>query len=923
MARQPRRVFLSHTSELRDFPGGRSYVDAAEDAIHGALDAVADMAYFTARDDKPAQYCRDMVLKCDVYVGLIGLRYGSPVRDQPEVSYTELEFDTAGEAGLPRLVFMLDEDKDLGIPPSHALDRDADRQARQRRFREKLRDAGMTVCKVSSPDNLELRVFQALKDLNESMTPATRGGPRDRQAAAPPQTLPGDAPSFTGRQRELEELADAVAASSGVVSIHAIGGMAGVGKTAFTVYAAHRLANRFPDGQIFLSLNAHMPGQEPMDPADALANLLLTLRVPPAQIPPGLAARSALWRDQLAHRRVLLVLDDAASTEQVRPLLPGSGGSLVLITSRQHLYDLQGAKVMSLDTLPADEAAALLVRLAGRAGLEPTDPAVGLIIGLCESLPLAIGLVASQLHHHPTWRLARLAAELGEARDRSEVMVGEDRSVAGAFDLSYADLTEGQQRLFRRLGLHSGPDFDDYAAAALDGTSPAAARGALRALYGEYLLIEQDEGRYRMHNLIREHARALAERWDQADDRDQATARLLDYYQRVGARADALLALHVPETDPGPAEMPALADHKQALDWARAERANLLACLDHVTATGQHDRVIALTAALAGLLRHDGPWAEAIARHNTALDAARYVGDRFGQASALTSRGDVRRLTGDYEEAAEDLENALDICRDLGDEPGQARALTALGDVRRLTEKYPRAARNLVEALDICRALGDRPGQANALTFLGRVRKVTGDYPAAAANLEEALGICRDIGDQPGRARALTFLGRVRELTGDYPQAFQDLEDALGICRELGDRPGEANALAFRGIVRRVTGDYLGAAQDLEQALDICNDIGFRAGQAETLNESGTLYRVLRDLRRARDCHQHALDLARETKCEWDQAHALAGLGLRALASGDRVEAADWLRQALEIFQRIGTVEVADVSAELAGLTGA
>ena len=288
--------------------------------------------------------------------------------------------------------------------------------------------------------------------------------------AAAMRTLPRDVASFTGRQQELERLAEAAAGAGRVVGIHAIGGMAGVGKTAFAVHAAHRLADRFPGGQIFLPLHGHTPGQQPVDPADALASLLLTIGVSAGQIPPGLEARMALWRDRLAERQLLLVLDDAASSEQVRPLLPGAGGSLVLVTSRRHLSALEDATAVSLDTLPPGEAAALLVRLAARPGLGPADPAVAEITRLCGYLPLAIGMVARQLHHHPAWTAAGRAAELAAARDRLELMATENLSVAAAFNLSYGDLTEDQQRLFRRLGLHPGPGIDAYAAAALDGT---------------------------------------------------------------------------------------------------------------------------------------------------------------------------------------------------------------------------------------------------------------------------------------------------------------------------------------------------------------------------------------------------------------------------------------------------------------------
>ena len=224
------------------------------------------------------------------------------------------------------------------------------------------------------------------------------GGAGPGAAGAVTRTLPRDVASFTGRQRELEQLAEAAAGAGGVVGIHAIGGMAGVGKTAFAVHAAHELADRFPGGQIFLPLHGHTPGQQPVGPADALASLLLTVGVPAAQIPPGLEARVALWRDRLAGRQLLLVLDDAVGTEQVRPLLPGAGGSLVLVTSRRRLSALEDARTISLDTLPPGEAAGLLVRLAVRPGLSSADPGVREIARLCGYLPLAIGMLARQLY---------------------------------------------------------------------------------------------------------------------------------------------------------------------------------------------------------------------------------------------------------------------------------------------------------------------------------------------------------------------------------------------------------------------------------------------------------------------------------------------------------------------------------------------
>ena len=796
---------------------------------------------------------------------------------------------------------------------------------------------------------------------------AVPGGAGTGGVAAATRTLPRDIASFTGRQQELQELAGVAAGSGGVVGIHAIGGMAGVGKTAFAVHAAHQLAPQFPAGQIFLPLHGHTPGQQPVDPGDALASLLLTAGVAAGQIPPGVEARMALWRDRLAGQQLLLVLDDAVSSEQVRPLLPGTGGSLVLVTSRRHLTALEDATAISLDTLPAVEAAALLVRLAARPVLSPADPPVGQITRLCGYLPLAIGMVARQLHHHPAWSPAGRAAELAAAVDRLELMATENLSVAAAFNLSYDDLTEDQQRLFRRLALHPGPDIDAYAAAALDGADLAASRRGLEALYDHYLLNEPAQGRYRPHDLIRAHAHALAVLLDSDSDREQATARLLDYYQHAAAHAGTLIAYQprtapAPMTDSIPATVPSLDNHDQALAWARTERANLLACLDHATGTGQYARVITLTSGLTALLRHDGPWAEAITRHATALRSARHLGDRPGQANALTNLGDVRWLTDDYPGATRDLEEALSIYRDVGDRLGQANALTSVAEVqlagdypaatraleealgiyrdvgnrhgeasalnslgvaRRLAGDLPAATRDLEEALGICREIGNRRGQAGTLEDLGDVRRMAGDYPAATRDLEEALGISREIGHRLGEANALAFLGDVRRLTGDYPAATRDLEEALSISREIGHRLGEANTVLFLGCVRRMAGDYPAAAQDVEEALDIYRDVGDRGGEVEALNEAGVVHRVSGDLRQARSHHRKALDVARQIGSSWDEAHALAGLGRCALATGDTAEAADNLRQALVIFQRIGATEAADLAIELDAMRAA
>jgi tetratricopeptide (TPR) repeat protein/transcriptional regulator with XRE-family HTH domain len=786
-------------------------------------------------------------------------------------------------------------------------------------------------------------------------------------SAPAPRMLPRDIGSFIGRERELDELVAAAADTGGLVGIHAVGGMAGVGKTAFAIRAAHLLAERFPDGQLFLPLHGHSPGQPPVEPGEALASLLLMIGVPPGQIPASAEERGACWRDRLAGKRMLVVLDDVTGSSHVAPLLPGDGGCLTLITSRRRLSALDDAATISLDTLLPSEAGHLFTRLVGRPELSPADPLVEEITSLCGYLPLAIGLVASRLQHHPYWPLSDLAAELVASQDPLELMAAENLSVAVALTLSYADLTPAQQRLFRRLGGGLGADIDAYAAAALSDTGLSAARRALEALYDHYLLTEPVYGRYRMHDLIRGHARTLAERLDPADERERATARLLDYYQHTAVRAQAFLAGHIGRTPgaaaAGPAAtVPALRTRDQALAWARTERVNLLAGLDHAAKTGQRARLIAMTAGIAGLLRRDGPWAEAIHCHARASRAATDLGDRSGQAAALDELGYIRLLMGDYPGAATALAEALDIVRETGDRYGQAWVLDHVGEMRRMTGDYPGAISAFEESLDIFHDTADRYGRANALAYLGDVRRLGGDYGQAAAALEEALGILRELGDRAAQATPLTFLAELRRMTGDYPAAAEVLEQALTIYRDNGNQRGQAHCLGYRaelwriagnyedaaqalaealtiyqdagdrrgvanthlmaGRLRRITGDRAGAEQDLAEALLIYQDIGDPGGEAEALNEAGTARLAQGDLRPAEDYHRQALALARRIGSRWDEASALAGLGRCAFAVGDPANGETRLAQALTIFRQIGAAaEASAVAAEIVGVT--
>jgi tetratricopeptide (TPR) repeat protein/transcriptional regulator with XRE-family HTH domain len=735
-------------------------------------------------------------------------------------------------------------------------------------------------------------------------------GAAGRPAAAAMRTLPRDIGSFTGRQAELSRLLAALGeATGGPAGIHAIDGMAGSGKTTLAVHAAHRLAGSFPDGQYFIPLHAHTPGQRPVDPADALAGLLLTAGVVTQHIPPGLEARARRWRDHVAGQKVLLLLDDAAGHEQVRPLLPGTLDSLVLITSRRRLTALEDADVLSLDALTPADAAVLLARLAGRRDLGPDSATTREITRLCGYLPLAIGMLGRQLRHHPARTGGVLAGDLEAAHDRLAVMRAENLSVAAAFDLSYQDLTAGQQRLFRRLGLAPGPDIDACATAALDDTSVAIARGRLDELYDHHLITEPAAGRYLLHDLLREYARALAAADDSAESR-AAAGRLVNYYAHVAAAASKHIATWTTaggQPPPGrpPASAPRLATAPEAAAWLEAERPNLHAAVG-LAAGPMPMHAVAIATAMGGFLRARGHWDQAAGQYETALSAAHRAGDRGGQAGTLDELGLLQQLTGDYPAATATLGRAAALYQDLGDQPGQAYALNHLGLVQQDTGDYQAAAASHRQALALARDAGDPRAEAVSLTDLSLVQQLTGDYEHAAPGYARALHLFRLVGSEYDQADVLCELGMLQRQTGDYLAAAASQHQALDLFCRLGDQLGQAWALDEIGLVQQQTGDYRAASASLRQALGLHRDLGSRHGEAVVLNSLGELAAASSAGQEARGYHRQALAIAQEIGAPPEEARALAGLGM-SLLSSTPAEAAGYLRQALTIYEGIGS----------------
>jgi DNA-binding SARP family transcriptional activator/tetratricopeptide (TPR) repeat protein len=782
-----------------------------------------------------------------------------------------------------------------------------------------------------SPDLQDLyqQLLQGGQHAAAGQPPSAPGLPVGRSAgngAAPDEEpaggvrhrLPADTRLFTGRQAELEFLLGLAEAadgerSPGTVVISAIDGMAGIGKTALAVHAAHRLAERFCDGQLFIDLHGYTRDYRPRTASQALETLLRTLGVPPQQIPEDAEERAALYRERLAGTRTLIVLDNAADEAQVRPLIPGEAGCMVLITSRRKLRALDDAHAVALDVLPEADAITLFCTMAGPGRAALVDPAVAGIVGRCGRLPLAVRIVAALLRSRPAWGPAHLTDKLHAAHTALDVLIDGDRDLAAVFDLSTQTLHDDQRRLYSYLGLVPGPEADAHAMAALLNADPATAERLLQELVDRNLLLEPTAGRYRMHDLIRAHARTLAAP-DPAGE--AALGRLLDYYQDTARRADARIARYPRPAPigPPPARVPALPDADTARAWLRAERGNLTACLQHAMQRCDDDRTVALGAGLANLLRTDGPWPQAIAAQAAA--AAR-LSDQFGQARALTELGDLRRLTGDYPGADRNLRAALELWREAGDKSGQARALLELGIVGFISGGYREAEPNLRAALELWREAGDKSGQARALTQIAEVQLLTGSYEGAIQNGEAALAVCKEIGDRLGQANALSVLGKLLRLTGDYEDAAWHQQAALSVYRELGDRLGQANTRTLLGEVRRLTGDYEGAARDIEESIRAYRDLGNPGNQAWALNHYAAAISDAGDLTRATALYCDALHLARQVQQPDDEAAALEGLGENCLRNGKLHDGTMYLHQALEIYQRLGMPTAEQVMARL------
>ncbi|MER7694173.1 cyclophane-containing RiPP biosynthesis TPR protein HaaT [Streptomyces sp. NPDC097610] len=765
-----------------------------------------------------------------------------------------------------------------------------------------------------------------LAALDDHRTPGRSPEPtvRPDDGSGPPgaalvlRSLPRDTTAFTDRSAELELLVSSVRASQEndeALPVHVIDGMPGVGKTTFAVHAGHVLSERFPDGQLFVNLNGHTTGRSPVQATEALASLLTAAGVPTQQIPVGddvgaiTEARAAMWRSRLAGKKALLILDNAASYRQFEPLLPGGSGCLVLVTSRKRLA-VHEEVVLPVEALPPDHAVDLFVRLSGRPADTLDRDVIEELVRLCGYLPLGVSLLAARLRHHPSWSVEDLRERLVAARGRLGELRAGERGVAATFDLSYRDLAPERQRFFQSLGFYPGTDLDAYVGAALGAVSRAGARQQLDALYDAHLIDEHPGSRYRLHDLLRDYARGLADEGDSMDH-VQAVQRVCTYYLAALAVANGHIVRDGAGGPPPPdsasqMEIPAVESRTAALGWLENERPNVLACIREANGLALHDLVIRLAAAMAPFLRQAGPWDQAVGLHRTAAEAARHTGDQRALAGALTELGVVRRFMAAYPEATEALNEAVTQYEAAGDRRGKADALNQAGIVWYLTADNDAGARAQTEALALYRELGDRHGQANSLADLGMVRRQTSRFDASIEAQSEALSIYRELGDRYGEANSLRDLGIVHCLMGEYALATQRQREAFDIYKELDDRAHQAYALNELGVVRRLTGDLDGARDAHTQALEHYTDLGDRFGRANSIRHLGVLDRLSGDAPTAIRVLEEALETYRDLGSRGGEAASLSELGVARGLVGEQDGAVETFRQSLEILRELG-----------------
>ena len=793
------------------------------------------------------------------------------------------------------------------------------------------------------------RLHRALLN-GDTVADAMRSGQAGRLRVRPAQ-LPADAVDFVGREEYLAELDGCVAVGTRPV-IAVITGMPGAGKTALAVHWAHRVAGRFPDGQLYINLRGYA-ADPPLEPVESLARFLRALGVPDEHLPHSLDERAALYRSLLAERRVLVLLDNAAGADQVRPLLPGAGSSMALVTSRSNLAGLvalDGAQQMELGPLPAQDSIALLVKVLGASRVQAEPEVAAELARLCGHLPLALRIAGAHLAGRPGRTLAAAAAALSADRlAHLEVTGDASAAVRASFDVSYRAQAPDVRRLFRLLGLVPGPDIATTSAAALVDASARDTARMMDSLASAHLVRQVAPDRFALHDLLGAYAVEQAEAEDDPAGRAEALNRLYEHYLATVGSAVGLLhpqVLRLPTSLSDTARAITFTREADAIAWLDAERDNLVAVVQRSAAHGPRwaavriadglrayfsmrmsivDWSVAAEAALAAAqedadvqgeaaLHLSLAWlnvrqsknAAAVEHGRKALECSQRSGWRTGEAAAYGLLGSAWQVAGKLATAAEHSRSALELNRDLGNVGGQAVQLSNLCVIHFQLGNLVESAEYVAESVALYRKVRSRAGEASALAKLGQCQHGLGALPLAEESLTEALTIARDVGDRIGETEALQALAALRCDTGETAAARELGVAAVTLAREIGHPRFEAGALNIVGAIERRDGRHRHSARSHRDALRLARDAGERYTEVEALVGLAEAHLGLGQCERALALAIQALTFARQAGYGILEGHALTALARVHLATSDRERALTGGQQALDVYRRTG-----------------
>ena len=750
-----------------------------------------------------------------------------------------------------------------------------------------------------------------------------------RPATIVARELPPDVSAFTGREASLVELDRRLATSDegAAVPISVVAGTAGVGKTALAVHWAHRVAHRFPDGQLYADLRGY-DSDEPIDAGDVLAGFLRGLGLDGNAVPADPAERAARYRTLLAGRRILVVLDNARSAQQVRPLLPGTSSCHVVVTSRDDLAGLvarDGAHRIVLDPLTPDRAVRLLRTLVGpRVDDEPR--AVSELAERCGHLPLALRLVAELAAARPGARLADLVADLNVERDRLALLDagGDPRAVRTVFSWSIRNLTAPAGRAFVLLGLHPGHDFDRYVVSALTAAPVGEAARLLDELARAHVVASRGRHRFAMHDLMRAYAVERSATDLEPGAARTALTRLFEYYVATTAEADHALfptGLDL-RADPAPGDHPVAAVEapEAAQRWLDDERPNLVAACLRAAGHGWPRHGVRLSTTL---FRYLDAWAyceDAVAVHSAAELASRR--DGYKRGDVLRNLGLAVYRTGRVDDAIAYMREGAAYHQTVSDRHGRARVLGNLGALCGSVGRYREAVEHLESALPVLRERGDRFGEAVNLGNLGDVCVRLGRYVEAAEHIRRAVAIHRELGDRWSEAYALAPLGLVHARTGQPAKGIDLLKQTLDIALTFNDRRFEAEVLIALAEVCRQVDRHADAHEHLHRARDIAQEISEPMVEMAVLNGLGDTLRAMRKTGDGLSHHRWALAMARRIGDRYQLARALDGIAHALHDTGRTAAARRHWTNALAVFTDLGGPEAEQVRARLAAERG-